>query len=202
MNCQANYWDRTFYLNTICWISFEGFQPKLLKNLRIGVQKYFHENMSSKTFTWTFFSCTYLDKIFFFQAALFVGGLLALAFFSRIFDSILLEASIPFTRVFLGQLFLTYASTSITYWVPLIVITILYIHIYKVAKNLKKKKMLRTANAAPAHRPPAIDKSRKRSPSSPNVITAHGGMLEFVHIERGMKTRQGSIESNNHGFPG
>ena len=170
------------------------------------------KNRSTEIFSWKYvFQNSYMN-IFFLHVSwqnFFPSG--SFCRWPSCSGTLFLEYSILFSlrlqffhshEFFLGQLFLTYASTSITYWVPLIVITILYIHIYKVAKNLKKKKMLRTANPAPAHRPPAIDKSRKRSPSSPNVITAHGGMLEFVHIERGMKTREGSIESNNYGFPG
>ena len=76
---------------------------------------------------------------------------------------------------FSGTLALTYASTSITYWVPVIVITALYVHIYKVAhkmkakKNAKKREVLEKAE-------PAVSSNRlkpfarNRSPSSPNVI--------------------------------
>ena len=38
----------------------------------------------------------------------------------------------------------TYLSTSITYWIPVIVITTLYIHIYRIAKRLKKKRKLKS----------------------------------------------------------
>ena len=38
----------------------------------------------------------------------------------------------------------TYLSTSITYWIPLVVITTLYIHIYRIAKKMKKKRKLKS----------------------------------------------------------
>ncbi|XP_075254482.1 muscarinic acetylcholine receptor M2-like [Convolutriloba macropyga] len=65
----------------------------------------------------------------------------------------------------------TYLSTSITYWIPVIVITTLYIHIYTIAKKMKKKRrlkseMIRKQLVTAAKATTAMQKLRKSQESS------------------------------------
>ena len=75
----------------------------------------------------------------------------------------------------------TYLSTSITYWIPLVVITTLYIHIYRIAKKMKKKRrlkseMLRKQLVTAAKATSAIQKLRKANQESSSAASPGSNM--------------------------